>query len=840
MKQFSHASLQHAIDALDKSIASLLGLSGDEVGYGIVSLAIESKQPVNLAVSWSEDLQRLSISSGTAVFKNGGAATLDNSINDLPWPDLAKLYVVLAINQVDSTVLNKFKRSVVLEGYPESYVALFTPDEYEVLDQNKVVLIGVLTRSSNQSDIDATAIYTAENRPTATVLDVDHRYKRGKNFNHSNAHGLEIDDLNVNGLTLLTQLFTSGYMVPVESDFAIPGRREAIKIDHAISIDSIGRLVEPGHYYFVLPGIPVAKPLAQSTETGYEIEIAWTQSKPIIDFGLTHPGEVIITWVRVKDLEISTRSFYSSTLEFKSIVDGPVVSDGMIVEAESTDIDLGKFDGVSINMSVEIDKNGVLQSAPRLIDTAVIASKKNMESSAVELEEYSQLSVAVVNSPNKKVFRNPDGSIDVLSTDFIGTRRLTYTVIGAPISEMLVLMPTPWSGSHIASVTGWHGRVMRDGQALNDRYWRRHGNNIYIEDRAIRPGSVFTYEANEFETNRFKRGFKEAVGTKLPPTGIAATASIELLSNSLSAGDIIYVRFDANSNPVQIEAGVDYAVGMNTSVTASNIVAKLNSNTLFYRRAVASSSGSLIVITARVLGTNGNNYSLSAYSTGSSNKFDVVDFDGGGSYKENKYDLVGLDFNLYQPQGVLPPGSKIRVYVTNVINDEKAALIYYKLIDLDVAGNPKHRIAVTPALVDSIDESVTYDLNKTFYAKIQIAGTDVNGSQATEIIELDDLNCFEPEDPMIEYSEFKSTGKAWRNITRWTLLDSKNEADTKVVFTANALNRGGSSCKLADIDHRGSVRSVSDNRLLKPSTLTSIPQDQRSALIGGLALKAFK
>jgi hypothetical protein len=235
----------------------------------------------------------------------------------------------------------------------------------------------------------------------------------------------------------------------------------------------------------------------------------------------------------------------------------------------------------------------------------------------------------------------------------------------------------------------------------------------------------------------------------------------------------------------------------------------------------------------------GNQYTLSATSE-SDNKFDVENFSGGSAtYEESKYDVVGLKLKINQPAGKLPDGTKLRVYMTDNIKSDDDAKRYYLMDERNVENGPDHFINVTTAVVDELGTDVWYDADKAFYAKISISGTDVNGAQATETIELDDLSCYEPVFPREERSRFTFTKRAWRKIDRWIALDVKNVGSSKLVFMAGARNKGSTRCKIAAVDHTGAVAAVTDARLLKPSTLNRNPIDQQAALIGGLALRSF-
>lgn len=840
MTPFSSKLLAADLSRLQLRIAELLGLSGNEINAGIVSQSIERLQPLQLAASWNETTQRLQVTSGSALFADGSAATLSGDVTDLPWPEDSKLFMVLLIETSSVQVLNKFNRSVELESYPTSYLQLMTLAEYDAADKTHCVLLAVLTNNGAQRDIDQTGLYYKLNRLNSVIKDVAHRAQAGKHVSDANAHGIAIDDVDINGVTLLSQLFQTGYIVPKETEYGIPGKRISFKLDHEISIDPIGRHVKPGHYYAVLQAMPTSKPLVRRATNGYEIGATWIEGTALLDFGETDPGSVIVDFVSVSDLELVTKRTQSAALDFKGAVIGPVVSGGRVVESERMTCDLGKFDGLSLDVAVEVDSAGVLKTSPQVIEVAAINDVKSMTVDATKLDNYSQLAIGVVDSPMCSPIPNPDGAISVVSTNFIGTRRVMYAYSVEGSSQELALFELPWGGAYVALVmSSWTGHVKRNGQVLAEHYWRRYDLSLYVDSRAVRAGDVFTYECDAFDSGRNLSGYVEIVGTAPTPSGIAATASISLLTNELDSNDVITVSFGSATNYVKLVAGVNFNVGSNIEATAASIAHALNTNVLFKRRAVASFANERVSITASRLGTDGNQYALSATSE-SDNKFDVENFSGGSAtYEESKYDVVGLKLKINQPAGKLPDGTKLRVYMTDNIKSDDDAKRYYLMDERNVENGPDHFINVTTAVVDELGTDVWYDADKAFYAKISISGTDVNGAQATETIELDDLSCYEPVFPREERSRFTFTKRAWRKIDRWIALDVKNVGSTKLVFMAGARNKGSTRCKIAAVDHTGAVAAVTDARLLKPSTLNRNPIDQQAALIGGLALRSF-
>lgn len=841
MTPFSAKQLAAELQRLQRQIAELLGLSGNAINAGIVSQAIEQLQPLQLAVSWDEDIQRLQVTSGSVLFEDGSAATLAGTVTDLPWPDAGLLFVTLLIEKQPVSVENKFKRVVELEAYPSSYLQLMTKAEYDAADKSHCVLLAVLTNTGSQRDIDQTGLYYGQNRKNAVVKDVEHRAASGKYTSAANPHGIGIDEIDVNGVTLLSQLFQTGYMVPKETEYGIPGKRVSFKLDHEISIDPIGRFVAAGHYYAVLQAMPTSKPHARNAVTGYEVAVTWIEGTSLIDFGFNDPGAVIVSVIQAADLELVPKRLQSTSLDFRGVVDGPVVSGGKVVAPDKSTCDLGKFDGLSLDIAVEVDNAGLIKTSPQVIEVATISDTKSMTADATSLDSYSQLAIGVVNSPMKSPVPNPDGSIVVTSTSFIGTRRLIYSISCTGNVEFLNLASPGWAGALVAEVTSeWTGYVKRNGQALASHYWRRSGSRVYIDVRAVRDGDMFMYVVDSFDSGRNVTGHIEVIGTAATPSGVAATASISLLTNALDSTDVITVSFGSATNYVKLVAGLNFSVGATVELTAMSICAALNNNVLFKRRAIASYANERVSITARRPGTDGNQYTLSATSE-TENKFDVDNFSGGSAtYEESKYDVVGLGFKINQPIGNLPAGAKLRVYMTGNIKSDSDAKLYYLLDERSLENGPDHHFNVSTALVDELASSAWYNADKAFYAKISVSGIDVNGAQATETIELDDLSCYEPTFPQQQRSRFAFTKRAWKKIDRWIALDTKNVGSTKLVFMAGARNKGSARCKIANVDHAGSELAVFDARLLKPSTLNRNPVDQQATFIGSLALRSFK
>lgn len=840
MTPFSAKQLDVELQRLQKRIAELLGLSGNAINAGIVSQAIEKLQPLQLAVSWDAEIQRLQVTRGSVLFEDGSAATLSGTVTDLPWPDASLLFVVLLIETKPVTVENKFKRTVELESYPGSYLQLMTKTEYDAADRSHCVLLAVLTNNGAQRDVDQTSLYYEQNRKNAVVRDVAHRASAGKYTSPANPHGIGIDEIDVNGVTLLSQLFQTGYMVPKETEYGIPGKRVSFKLDHEISIDPIGRFVEAGHYYAVLQAMPTSKPHVRNAVTGYEVA-AWIEGTSLIDFGFTDPGAVIVELVQAIDLELVPKRLQSTALEFRGVLEGPVVSGGKVVAPDKSTCDLGKFDGLSLDIAIEVDSAGLLKTSPQVIEVATISDTKSMTADAVTLDSYSQLAIGVVDSQMRSPIPQPDGSISVASAEFIGTRRLIYSISCDGNVEFLNLTSPGWTGALVASVTSeWTGYVKRNSEVLASHYWRRSGSSIYVDSRAVRDGDVFVYVVDAFDSGRNLTGHVEVVGTAPTPNGVAATASISLLTNALDSSDVITVAFGSSTNYVKLAAGINFSVGLTIEATAMSISAALNNNALFKRRAVASYANERVSITAKRLGVEGNQYTLSATSE-TENKFDVDNFSGGSAtYEESKYDVVGLGFKINQPMGTLPPGAKLRVYMTNNVKSDSDAKQYYLLAERSIENGPDHSFNVSTAMVDELATAAWYDVDKAFYAKISVSGVDVNGAQATETIELNDLSCYEPTFPRQQRSRFAFTKRAWKKIERWIALDTKNVGSTKLVFMAGARNKGSVRCKIASVDHAGSELAVFDARLLKPSTLNRNPVDQQATFIGALALRSFK
>ena len=89
-------------------------------------------------------------------------------------------------------------------------------------------------------------------------------------------------------------------------------------------------------------------------------------------------------------------------------------------------------------------------------------------------------------------------------------------------------------------------------------------------------------------------------------------------------------------------------------------------------------------------------------------------------------------------------------------------------------------------------------------------------------------------------SLLKYTTNVWSKLVSWTVTDSKNIGNAKLMVLSSPSARDSGMVNMAHVSYYGKVVSVLDARLLKPSTLNNDSVDQAAALVGGLGLKAFR
>ena len=1087
--------LQNDLVTIRKHVAQLLSVSGDVLSAGIVSTTTENTVPANLAPTWNSLTQKISVTAGTAVVPSGTAVSLDAELDDLNWPSgETTLYLVISAGTTVTTATDWFGRTQMSLVTPTSTLALYTLAEYTKLDAHDLVLLGVLTYGVDGHSVDISSVWHDGNRPTFSMVDRYHRSLKGDHSTDFNAHGIELSALDLNGLTLLHQTASTGYLIPNTTDVGVPGT-QSTQTFPTVRYDGIGKIVAPLHYYLMLPSIPTAIPSCVNSSSVY-VDFTWVEHSPILRFN-SDPGPVTVTWSSVSDLEIVPKQTFGDQIDVRAVTVGPVVSDGVVVTPKAQSFDLGAYAGLSLDLALGVDGTGSAVIVPPVLDSAKLASTKSMTIDAVTLPSRGQIAFALVGSPNQNVLTPPTGSITVTSTDFIGTRRLLYTIVNAAVSTTLAFTKTD-DYTYSASVGTWHGDLKYDGSKVPSKHWTKNGTMLYLAasafhsevkrvsetglvggyayvtaDAAISAtsltvealkfaiasgttltfGSVsvvttaeaakgdttltvealtsaitagtlaiagactidlshqnltadlvsvyygttaltvvttgtpssstvlvdltdgvltfdssyarepmrvryqytplYTYESSKCESARFRNRYVETVGTKTTPTGVAAEATLELLTNSFDTNDVIRASFGSNgtvsltaatnstgaaiatleildndtawttsdvitvsfgstnqsvvltatsnftpgstktstasaivaalnantffarravassSDAVvtvtssttgttgnsyslsavsatglnrfdvsQFAGGGDWGVGTDETATAVNIATALNANSLFVKYATASSSGALVSLTSLELGTTGNSYSLSASSRTGTNKFDVTSFTGGGSYKASDDDTIGLSFTLNQPLGDLPTGSIARVYMTSQIDSSSEASIYYKLTDLALSAIGMHDVTITSALVDTIDSNTTYDLNNTLAITVQISGLDAAGSEITESVSIDDVNCFEPLEPERYRTGLAFSSYVYTKLKSWT-ADVTNGGSSKLVVLASPSARDSGVASVGTVAYYGKTTQVRDARTLMPSTLSETHVDMADALVCGKALRSF-
>lgn len=839
MRHVSPELLDQQIQALRKGMARLVSYSGNALTSGIVSNVLEAIVPTNFNVTWNTDTQRLTITSGTVVVPSGSAVTLPNTLSDLTWPNYEYVFVVAIAGSSASTTTDWFGRTQTSIVQGTSTITLLDEVAYEAADKDNLVLLGVLVKSELESgeydyEVDTSSLFFSQNRPTFSIADVYHRSLASSYASQFNPHGLQVSDLALNGLTLLHQTCSTGYINPPSEQFGIPGALNKETLSSFLQ-DPLGKIVAPLCYYLMLPSVPVTTPVVVDSQTGYTIPSTWLPGTPYIQFGESRPNPLTITWYNVSDLEVLPKSFYGDQIDVRAVVTGPVVADGNVITPSASTFDLGAYKGLSLDLSLGMNGSAANIISPPILDSAALATQTSMSIPAITLTSTSQLAFALTSSPNKNWIQPPTGSIAVTSTSFIGTYQLLYTIVNAATSQTLTFVAAPYA--YVATLTPSAGSLYRDGNIVPAAYWNIVGNSIYLDNRAWRATSVFTYQSTALESNRFVNEFVATTGTNATPSGIAASASIDLLSNNLNANDSIRVTFESGNQSVKLSAVTNFAVGANTTITATNIASALNTNALFHRRAIASSSGALISITSLILGTAGNAYALEATSGDGTNKFDVSSFSGGGAYQQNANDLVGLAFTLNQPNSDLPTGSLARVYITNEISS--ATTTYYKLLDIPLTGANSYDVVVTSAVVSSIDQNTIYDTSTKLALTLQISGTDSGGTQVTETIAISDIDCFEPANPKTYRSGLVFSQNVYSKLSSWTVSNSSNIGSTNLVVLASPSGSDPGIVDIAEVSYYGSTTAVVDSRVLAPATINEVAIDQSTALLGGIALRSF-
>jgi hypothetical protein len=1121
-----------------------------------------------LAPTWNGATGKISVTAGVAVVPSGTAVSLDVELDDLAWPtDESLLYLVISAGTSKTTATDWFGRTQTSIVTSTSTLALYTPTEYANLAESSCVLLGVLSYGVDGYSIDTSSFWHDGNRPTFTIVDLYHRSLKGSYDTEFNAHGIALSTLDLNGLTLLHQTASTGYLIPNTTDLGIAGT-SVTQTFTTVQYDGIGKIVDPLHYYLMLPSIPTSIPSCVDSSSNY-VDFTWVEHSPILQFE-SDPGTIAVTWANVSDLEIVPKQTFGDQIDVRAVTVGPVVSDGVVVTPKAQSFDLGTYAGLSLDLAMGVDGTGSAVIVPPVLDSAKLASTKNMTVDAVTLPSRGQIAFALVNSPNQNVLPPPTGSIVVTSTNFIGTRRLLYTIVNAAVSTTPIFTKID-DYMYTATVSSWHGDLKYDGSKVSTKYWTKNGTTLYLKasvfhsevkrisetglvggyayvttaaatgatsltvealkftissgtvltfgtvsvtttadaakgdstlsvsaiSDAIAAGTLaiasactielshpnltsglvsayygttaltivnvrgyvrltsvatagatslsvsvlpvdvpsgttisfgsvdvvtnadtlagavslpvvaisatiaagtsavvstsgtpsstavladlvsgtltfdssyahepmrvryqyaplYTYESVECESARFSTRYVETVGTKTTPTGIAAEATLELLTNSFDTNDVIRASFGSGNGTVTLTAattssgaaiatmeildndtawatsdvitvsfgstnqsvvltatsnftpgssksataiaiaialnantffarravasstdaavtvtssttgtagnsyslsavsatglnrfdvsqfagGGDWGVGTDMTETAANIMSALNANSLFVKYATASSSGALVSLTSLELGTTGNSYTLSASSSTGSNKFDVVTFAGGGSYTASDDDTIGLSFMLNQPLGDLPTGSVARVYMTAQIDKTAESLIYYKLADLELTTVGTHTVPITSALVDTIDSSTTYDLNDMLSITVQITGLDAAGSEITESVSIDDVNCFEPTEPERYRSGLAFSSYVYNKLKSWT-ADVTNGGSSKLVVLASPSARDSGVASVGTVAYYGKTTQVRDARVLMPSTLSEAHVDMADALVCGKALRSF-
>ena len=826
--------MQTRIDDVNVGIAKFLELAAID-GYGIVSDSVEAVSQNKLAVSFNEQFQRLQVTPGTFVTPAGQVFTVPSQVSDLLWPETHLLYVVLYSGMTGSNAVDAYGDETLARTVPSYYLAVLTHDDLKTLGSAAVV-IAVLRRSVEIDEVDVTNIVLPQNRHVFSIYDLEHEAQGKEVGDPRNPHGLGLDQVRIGGVSLLRQMHPYGFIVAKDSEAAgVPGTFVAKTIEDQAQVDPVGRVVLPGHFYIVLDAYPTQMPKVVSTTTEAEIKFTWKPGTNVFDFGTTDPGSIRIEYFQVKDAEISSREV-SQVVEFKPASEGAVISDGSIVYPEPGRVDVSAYAGLALDIDVLADANGGYTLVPEMVGSIRPAQAKSPTTALpYTLQSVSQLAFGVVGSGLAGRVQPPMGRLDVTGLGFSGRYRFMYTVSVPAVTETLSFVSTGF-GSWSAQVQLPGGTLLRGRKVVNPRYYNIVDGVMYLETRAYDAKSVFTYTIPAEESKRFIRGYTEATGTNEKPSGLAAKGSIHIFA-PLSVGDAVVVQFDTVNPIVRKVFGTDFT-GADLDETAVSLAAALNSDALFRIKALAYATENTVVVTAKALGSEGNSYIVTVDASTASTKFAVYPMTGGSSYKPTIQDVTGCVLRLRQPNQGFPAGSKLRVYMTNDLDQGGDEKLYYHVNDVGlVSGAHVYDLALTQPVTDGINtNAVGYDLGGQFNATVVVQGQDGNGGTVTDTVVLADNTIFETNafgDPL----QFVTTQGAYASVTSVVVTEAANIGAVRIVVLGQALSRNSSKSRVAEIaTSREGVTAVRDTRIMHPASLTSNPVTQSAALYFGLSL----
>lgn len=829
------AWLQSQLDDINNRVSNLLAVAAGK-GYGIVSSIVESRDPDQLAVAFNPELNRITVSAGTFVTGAGAAGTANGPISDLSWPLDPLLYVVAYTKPRSVTATSSYGIVVTALTDPESYIAIMDAAALAELGDN-ACLLAVLLRSDELDEVDTTALVVAGNRHVFSIQDAYHRSLFHQAGDDRNPHGTGLDQVSVGGVSLLRQIHATGFVIsPKDSTPGVPGKLVSQVLTNVAQPDPIGRHVRPGDYYLLLDVYPTAVPKIVSATTGAEIEFTWVPQSNILDFGRDNPGTFTITYTHVKDAEI-IGSDVGMVTRFRGTDAGTLVSDGALVQSVAGSVDVSAYSGMAMLLDVYVDRAGAYKVTPDIIGTIQPAKSTTPTISfPLALQSASQIAFAVSGSGLDGRVPPPLGRLTVTNKNFVGQYNFMYT-ISVPKLEAQLVFSVSGYGSYSAPVPFEVGTLLQGTKVIDTRYYNVVDGILYLEKRAYHQRSTYKYVVSAYESKRFFRGYTQQTGTNPTPEGIAATASVKILS-SLTIGDAVVLKFDASNPPARKAFAVDFSGGTPTEIAVS-LADALNLDPLFNTYAVATTAGAKVVITAVTLGAGGNAYTLTVDGTSTSTKFFATTFAGGSSYKPKIADATGAVLEICQPYQKFPDGALIRVYMTDNLAETDSATSYYHVVDVPlVQGTSVYTVTLTPAIMSDVNVSIIgYDLTKQFQASILLQGTDANGTAVSDQITITE-NIIHEVDEFGSPLQFVTTSAAYANLNGVVVTESANVGNAKIVALGQVLSRNSSKSRIAEITtSKKGVLAVRDARILHPATLDNNANNQGDAFVFGLAVQ---
>lgn len=841
MTPYTSYQLQSDVDAINAHVSKLLELAALD-GYGIVSQVQEAVTQDQLAVAFDTTLNRITVTPGTFVTPAGQVFSIDSHVSDLLWPSDPLLYVALYSSIASTEGQSTYETTETLYTLPQYFMAVVNHDDLVAMG-NTAIVLAVLRRSPELDEIDVTNLVTPQNRHVFSMLDLEHEALGAEVGDDQNPHGTGLDQVQIAGVSLLRQMHKTGFVLSaVDGAAGVPGNRVVRNMANLAQQDPIGRYVAPGSFYILLDAYPTQMPRVLSNTSGSEVPFTWQPGTNVFDFGPTDPGPITIDFFEVPDAEIQG-SDVGVVTRFRRVSSGALISDGSIVYAGDASVDVSAYSGTALNLDVVVDNTGTYQVVPEMIGTLIpSASKVPTTSFPYTMQNTSQIAFGVTNSELYGRVSPPLGRLDVANSLFVGRYQFMYT-IAVPEVRSVLQDPGSWVrlftdtgfGSYSVSVSAAGGILTRNKRTVDSRYYNIVAGVLYLEARAYSEKHTYEYVIPANESKRFGRGFTEGKGTKPKPEGRAASATLTLLAN-LEAGDAVSVQFEPANPAIRKVYGTDFT-GTNIVETAQALRDALLADALFATKATASAVNGVLTLVPNVLGEPGNAYTLTVAGTNMSTKVSVKSFQGGAAYTPNIIDVAGCMLNIHQPNQNFPYGTRIRVYLTDNLDESGDVNKYYSIVDIPFTAAHSYSVTLTQDQAAAINTAVVgYDLTKQFKVTIAVQGTDGNGQSVSDSVVLAENTIFEV-DRFGDPYQFVTTKAAYASVTGMVATESVNVGAAKIVALGQALSRNSSKSRVAEIStNKERVLTVHDTRLMQPASLTTNPSTQSSALYFGLAL----